>query len=441
MIKKLALICMVLIFYAKVSYAQKASQVNIPLVRESQKIDFLLDKYVKLGDPAKSCFVLYADPIVGLYGLSIRGIRTDTAVLNLNFFNYKADIGYFRYKKFLVFVVNTYDLFDFFDQTTHYKTIKYKPDAAGANNKQRYFCSADVNYTIGEFSPMIFNDPVPRKEMTVQAVVPSKKIDSLLEKYTGLSDPSRSCFLINSQVSNGEYSLSISGLRTDTTLLNVNVFRRSTELGYYRYRGFLVFAKINDDPYHYFTKTGSSRRFNIEWDERKAEDKELNPLGETFCFNNYFRDRQGRFEASVIFDQLPKRTIKTEYITLVKQDRKIDEVFERLKITAAAINTFYLISSSGPKENYHLTVEKIRCDTSLIKLHTLTKANLKVFRYKNNIVFLAKESDPYNFFPETPSKQAFKFESYEPDTFFDANQISMTILNYRNDRFEIPERR
>src|SRR6266481_5877621 len=102
MIKKLALLFVILFSCASFTHAQNINQVNIPLVKESQKIDALLDKYVKLGDPARSCFVLYADPIGGLYGLTVKGIRTDTSILNLNFLRYKAEFGYFKYKKYLV---------------------------------------------------------------------------------------------------------------------------------------------------------------------------------------------------------------------------------------------------------------------------------------------------------------------------------------------------
>ena len=84
MIKKLALLVSFLFAYAAFTYAQGINHTTIPLVKESQKIDALLDKYVKLGDPARSCFVLYADPIGGLYGLTITAVKTDTSVLHLD---------------------------------------------------------------------------------------------------------------------------------------------------------------------------------------------------------------------------------------------------------------------------------------------------------------------------------------------------------------------
>jgi hypothetical protein len=310
MIKKLILLCIVSVFCAAISHAQKINRVNIQLVRENAKIDALLDKYVKLGDPARSCFVLYADPIGGLYGLTVKGIRTDTAVLNLNFFNYKGEFGYFKYKKFLVFVVNTYDLFNFFEQTTHHKTFSYKWNPAQANSKGRYFCSADFNYPIGRFEPLTFSDPVPMIELDAQSITPNKIVDSLLDKYIGLSDPAKSCFLINSYMANNEYSISVNGLRTDTVLLNMNIFRQKTELGYYKYKGYLVIVKIYADPYHFFNKNGRTRKFRFEWDEWKAENKELNPLGGTFCYNNYYRDKYGKFNSSVIFDMVPQKGIK-----------------------------------------------------------------------------------------------------------------------------------
>jgi hypothetical protein len=310
MIKKLILLSMVLCFCAIISYAQKINRVNIPMVRENAKIDALLDKYVKLGDPARSCFVLYADPIGGLYELTVKGIRTDTALLNLSFFNYRAGFGYFKYKKFLVFVVNTYDLFNFFDQTTYARTFRYKSGPAEANSKGRYFCSADFNYPIGQFDPMTFGDPIPVSEIDASVVTPNKMIDSLIDKYIGLSDPAKSCFMMSSYIANNEYSISINGLRTDTTLLNMNIFRQKTELGYYRYKGYLVIVKIYADPYHFFTKNGHTRKFKFEWNERKAEDKELNPLGGVFCYNNYYRDKYGKFNSSVIFDMIPQKDVK-----------------------------------------------------------------------------------------------------------------------------------
>jgi len=304
MIKKLILLIMTLFVCAAHTYAQGISRVDIPLVKENAKIDALLDKYIKLGDPARSCFVLYADPIGGLYGLTVKGIKTDTSVLNLNFLKYKAPFGYFKYKKYLVFVVNTYDLFNFFDQTGHHKTFRYRSSATGAN---KYFCSADYNYPIGQFDKMTFSDPIPMTEIRAQAVAPDKKVDSLLDKYIGLNDPSKSCFLMSSSLVNGEYSISVNGLRTDTTVLNMNIFSQKTTLGYFRHKGYLVIVKLYADPYHFFTKDEHSKVFKIEWDERKAEDKELNPLGETFCYNNYYRDKKGNFNSSVIFDMVPQK--------------------------------------------------------------------------------------------------------------------------------------
>ena len=307
MIKKLASLFTILLFCASYAHAQNVNRINIPLVKEYSKIDALLDKYVKLGDPARSCFVLYADPIGGLYGLTVKGVRTDTSVLNLNFLRHKAEFGYFKYKKYLVLVVNTYDLFNFFEQTPHYKTFRYRWNPAEAN---KYFCSADYNYPIGQFDKMTFSDPIPMTEISAQSVTTHKKIDSLLDKYIALNDPAKSCFLMSSYLVNGEYSISINGLRTDTTVLNMNVFSQQTGLGYFRYKGYLVIVKLYADPYHFFTKEGHSRTFRFEWNERKAEDKELNPLGETFCYNNYYRDKYGNFNSSVIFDMVPQKADK-----------------------------------------------------------------------------------------------------------------------------------
>jgi hypothetical protein len=307
MIKKLALLFAILFSCAVYSLAQNLNRVDIPSVKENSKIDALLDKYVKLGDPAKSCFVLYADPIGGLYGLTVKGLKTDTSVLNLNFLRYKASFGYFKYKKFLVFVVNTYDLFNFFEQTPHHKTFRYRWNAAETN---KYFCSADYNYPIGQFDKMTFSDPVHMTEIIAQAVTEDKKIDSLLDKYIGLNDPAKSCFMISSYLVSGDYSLSVNGLRTDTTVLNMNVFSQKTGLGYFRYKGYLVIVKLYADPYHFFIKDGHSKKFKFEWNEQKAEDKELNPLGSTFCYNNYYRDKYGNFNSSVIFDMIPQRPDK-----------------------------------------------------------------------------------------------------------------------------------
>lgn len=307
MIKKLALFFTILSFCALRARAQNVNRVNIPLVKENAKIDALLDKYVKLGDPARSCFVLYADPIGGLYGLTIKGIKTDTSVLNLNFLGRRAEFGYFKYKKFLVLVVNTYDLFNFFEQTPHYKTFRYRLKPAEAN---KYFCSADYNYPIGQFDKMTFSEAVPVTEIRVQAVTENKKVDSLLEKYIGVNEAAKSCFMMSSYLVNGEYSISLNGVRTDTTIVNMNVFSQQTPLGYFRYKGYLVIVKLYADPYHFFTKEGRSRVFNFEWNERKAEDKELNPLGGTFCYNNYYRDKYGNFNSSVIFDMVPQKSDK-----------------------------------------------------------------------------------------------------------------------------------
>lgn len=307
MIKKAALFFACSLFCAAFAYAQNINRVNIPLVKENQKIDALLDKYVKLGDPARSCFVLYADPIGGLYSLTIRGIKTDTAILNLDFLRYKAEFGYFKYKKYLVLVVNTYDLFNLFEQTPHHKSFRFRPNPAEAN---KYFCSADYNYPIGQFDKMTFADPVPPAEIRAQGITEDKKIDSLLEKYIGLNDRARSCFMISSYLVSGEYSISVNGLRTDTTVLNMNVFSQKIALGYFHYKGYLVIVKIYADPYHFFMKEGHPRTFRFEWNERKAEDKESNPLGSTFCYNNYYRDKYGNFNSSVIFDMVPQKAEK-----------------------------------------------------------------------------------------------------------------------------------
>ncbi|MDO3625701.1 hypothetical protein [Mucilaginibacter sp. BT774] len=302
MIKKLILFIPFLFISAAYSYAQGINRVSIPLVKENAKIDALLDKYVKLGDPARSCFVLYADPIGGLYGLTVKGIKTDTSVLNVNVFKYKAPFGYFKYRKFLVFVVNTYDLFNFFEPTTHSKTFKYRLNAIGGD---KYFCSADYNYPIGQFDKMPFSDPIPAATIRAILITEDKKIDSLLDKYIGLNHPGKSCFLISSYLVNKEYSISLNGLRTDTNTLNMNVFSQKTSLGYFRYKGYLVIVKLYADPYHFFNMQGSSKIFRFEWNERKSEDKELNPLGQSFCYNNYYRDKNGNFNSSVIFDMVP----------------------------------------------------------------------------------------------------------------------------------------
>ena len=304
MIKKLALLISVLFICTAFTHAQGLNHASIPLVKENPKIDALLDKYVKLGDPARSCFVLYADPIGGLYGLTVKGLKTDTSVLNLNVFKYKAPFGYFKYKKFLVFVVNTYDLFNFFEPTPHSKTFKYRLNPVGGD---KYFCSGDYNYPIGQFDKMPFSDPIPATTMRVTAITEDKKIDSLLDKYIGLNNPAKSCFLISSYLVNKEYSISISGLRTDTNTLNMNVFSQKTSLGYFRYKGYLVIVKFYADPYHFFNLQGPSKTFRFEWNERKSEDKELNPLGQTFCYNTYYRDKNGNFNSSVIFDMVPQK--------------------------------------------------------------------------------------------------------------------------------------
>jgi len=304
MIKKFSLLIPVLFAFVAFAHAQGISHATIPLVKENSKIDALLDKFVKLGDPARSCFVLYADPIGGLYGLTVKGLKTDTSVLNLNVFKYKAPFGYFKYKKFLVFVVNTYDLFNFFETTPHKKTFKYRLNATGGD---KYFCSADYNYPIGQFDKMPFSDPIPASTINAGAVTEDKRIDSLLDKYIGLNDPAKSCFLISSYLVNKEYSISLSGARTDTTILNMNVFSQKTALSYFRYKGYLVIVKLYADPYHFFNTQGTSKRFRFEWDERKSEDKELNPLGQSFCYNNYYRDKNGNFNSSVIFDMVPQK--------------------------------------------------------------------------------------------------------------------------------------
>jgi len=304
MIKKFSLLIPVLFAFVAFAHAQGISHATIPLVKENPKIDALLDKFVKLGDPARSCFVLYADPIGGLYGLTVKGLKTDTSVLNLNVFKYKAPFGYFKYKKFLVFVVNTYDLFNFFETTPHKKTFKYRLNATGGD---KYFCSADYNYPIGQFDKMPFSDPIPASTINAGAVTEDKRIDSLLDKYIGLNDPAKSCFLISSYLVNKEYSISLSGARTDTAILNMNVFSQKTVLSYFRYKGYLVIVKLYADPYHFFNTQGTSKRFRFEWDERKSEDKELNPLGQSFCYNNYYRDKNGNFNSSVIFDMVPQK--------------------------------------------------------------------------------------------------------------------------------------
>jgi len=304
MIKKFSLLIPVLFAFVAFAHAQGISHATIPLVKENPKIDALLDKFVKLGDPARSCFVLYADPIGGLYGLTVKGLKTDTSVLNLNVFKYKAPFGYFKYKKFLVFVVNTYDLFNFFETTPNKKTFKYRLNATGGD---KYFCSADYNYPIGQFDKMPFSDPIPASTINAGAVTEDKRIDSLLDKYIGLNDPAKSCFLISSYLVNKEYSISLSGARTDTTILNMNVFSQKTALSYFRYKGYLVIVKLYADPYHFFNTQGTSKRFRFEWDERKSEDKELNPLGQSFCYNNYYRDKNGNFNSSVIFDMVPQK--------------------------------------------------------------------------------------------------------------------------------------
>jgi len=304
MIKKLALLILVLMIYAGYSYAQGINRATIPLMKENPKIDALLDKFVKLGDPGRSCFVLYADPIGGLYGLTVKGIKTDTSVLNFNFLKYKAPFGYFKYKKYLVFVVNTYDIFNFFEPTPHSRTFRYKLSPPGSD---KYFCSADFNYPIGQFDKMTFSDPIPASAISAVALTEDKKIDSLLDKYIGLSDPGKSCFLMSSSLVNKEYSISLNGLRTDTTVLNMNVFSQKTTLGYFRYKGYLVIVKLYADPYHFFNVQNTPKRFRFEWDERKSEDKELNPLGQMFCYNNYYRDKSGNFNSSVIFDMIPQK--------------------------------------------------------------------------------------------------------------------------------------
>ncbi|MBS1523976.1 MAG: hypothetical protein JST50_23440 [Bacteroidetes bacterium] len=304
MIKKLTLLFSVSFVLVAFVHAQGISHAAIPLVKENPKIDALLDKFVKLGDPARSCFVLYADPIGGLYGLTVKGLKTDTAVLNLNVFKYKAPFGYFKYKKYLVLVVNTYDLFNFFEPTPHIKTFRYRLSPIGGD---KYFCSADYNYPIGQFDKMPFSDPIAMTDIRVTSVVEDKRIDSLLDKYIGLNDPARSCFLISSYLVNKEYSISLSGLRTDTTILNVNVFSQRTRLGYFRYKAYLVIVKLYADPYHFFNIQATSKVFRFEWDERKSEDKELNPLGQMFGYNNYYMDKNGNFNSSVIFDMIPQK--------------------------------------------------------------------------------------------------------------------------------------
>lgn len=201
-------------------------------------------------------------------------------------------------------MVNTHDLFNFFESTPHSKVFRYKLNALSGD---KYFCSADYNYPIGEFDKMTFSDPIPPSTISAFAITEDKRIDSLLDKYIGLNDPAKSCFLMSSYLVNREYSLSLSGLRTDTNTLNMNVFSQKTDLGYFRYKGYLVIVKLYADPYHFFSKQGASKIFRFEWNEHKSEDKEPNPLGQSFCYNNYYRDKNGNFNSTVIFDMIPQK--------------------------------------------------------------------------------------------------------------------------------------
>ena len=171
----------------------------------------------------------------------------------------------------------------------------------------KYFCSADYNYPIGQFDKMPFSNPIPATNIRAVAITEDKRIDSLLDKYMGLNDPAKSCFLMSSYLVNKEYSISLSGLRTDTTVLNMNVFSQRTNLGYFRYKGYLIIVKLYADPYHFFNRQGALKTFRFEWNERKSEDKELNPLGQSFCYNNYYMDKSGNFNSSVIFDMVPQK--------------------------------------------------------------------------------------------------------------------------------------
>jgi hypothetical protein len=97
------------------------------------------------------------------------------------------------------------------------------------------------------------------KRVNIKVVKENIRIDSLLEDAINPGDPGKSCFLIHSfQNESGYYYLFINCIRTDTSLVDLDILRFKRNFNFFKYKGYFVFVINRNDPYYFFHKTGHS---------------------------------------------------------------------------------------------------------------------------------------------------------------------------------------
>ncbi|HTD98654.1 MAG TPA: hypothetical protein VK668_05185 [Mucilaginibacter sp.] len=161
------LICTLLIIIVGFStgYAQSTEKITVPVLKENNKIDKLMDlvlnpnnkdKFERTNNSTDSCFLIYFfKEKTGNYIFQIEKntkLVTDTLV-NL-MASRKFNFGYFRYKKYKVFIWANDLFYDFFNKTSETITFDFVsklPNPLSLGN-EHYLAIWHYQYENGRFS-------------------------------------------------------------------------------------------------------------------------------------------------------------------------------------------------------------------------------------------------------------------------------------------------
>jgi hypothetical protein len=146
-------IAFLLLFTIKViSFGQTIVSKVVPMVKESVKIDALLDSAIKLkrAEPGNGCFYIdiYNDPKdKSFWEFDVTGVKTDITKINLGarslYANikvvYQDNLRFFYYKGYTIFVAGDSEHFGLFSKTNTFKIFSFVKIAISKSQKMDLF--------------------------------------------------------------------------------------------------------------------------------------------------------------------------------------------------------------------------------------------------------------------------------------------------------------
>ncbi|MFB9843630.1 hypothetical protein [Mucilaginibacter ginsenosidivorans] len=260
----------ILLLSFNVVIAQTTIKASLRMVKESKNIDRLLDRAINKGDPSRSCLVIHSYGFEDEYELTITGLLTDTAILKLDILPSADSVYFFNYKNFLILIVDHAHPQNLFRVTSISKAFRYEQNKNLSEKtipKVNYFFASSYIFVNGRFE-QLGNVESKSKKITKTLNIPiikeSKKIDSLLDRYIGVTFPKGSCLLLRPNGLKDNYNILLFAVKTDTAPYNLHT-QIKEKLGYFCYKESPIFIVIKDDPFRFFSKTHFVKQFLVEF--------------------------------------------------------------------------------------------------------------------------------------------------------------------------------